>query len=66
MKKLSLNELQELNAGYCDPLIYSLTGQCTNMGCIVAGLYNSVSLTVTVSVNNNTFSVTNGSMYCAM
>jgi hypothetical protein len=66
MKKLSVNELEKLSAGYCDPLIYMLTGECTNAGCIIAGVWNSVNVTVTVTVNGNTYSASNGTMYCLM
>jgi hypothetical protein len=41
MRTLEVKKLESLAAGYCDGLIYTLTGECTNPGCIYAELWNT-------------------------
>lgn len=66
MKNLQLNEMENVQGGYCDPVIYAATGICTNPGCIVAGVWNSVSVSVTVTVGDTTVSYEKDPMFCAL
>lgn len=66
MKHIDLNEMETVQGGYCDPVIYAATGICTNPGCLVAAVWNSVTVSVTVTVGGETISYEKDPMYCAL
>lgn len=60
MKHVTLDEMQSLEGGYC----IQVGDLCINPQCTIANIYNSVAVSVTITVNGQTFSYEKDGMVC--